>query len=295
MASVEQVRKWADQFEALDESGTGQIKVKDLVQKVAQQSEGQAERINEVLKLTADASQEISYSAFLAACLFQHHSNLEENHLRELFQKLDKDPQRICRVGDTWRQEKKGKVTVEEMSKALDGIVNLEGLESDFGSRALSFTDFRWLLQRPLTPSSLVGLRQLLGLYEDSGIAKSWRVDTVRAKTGDESVVPLWPMASSGPSGGVISPAVPSVPSSAGGTHGTSPISLSPVELLPPGSKPPSRSASRTNSKAPTPCGSPRETELEVPDKSPTTELSPEALTATWQVATAEAKDGKIL
>ena len=26
-----------------------------------------------------------------------------------------------------------------------------------------------WLLQRPLTPSSLVGLRQLLGLYEDSG------------------------------------------------------------------------------------------------------------------------------
>lgn len=301
MASVEQVRKWADQFEALDENGTGQIKVKDLVQKVAQ-SEGQAERISEVLKLTADASQEISYSAFLAACLFQHHSNLEEDHLRELFQKLDKD--------------KKGKVTVEEMSKALDGIVDLEGLESDFGSRALSFTDFRWLLQRPLTPSSLVGLRQLLGLYEDSGIAKSWRVDTVRAKTGEESFEAArrenaawrqWHRARlrgeaepdleemkgySAP--GVISPAVPSVPSSANGTHGVSPISLSPVELLPPGSKPPSRSASRNNSKAPTPCASPRDTESEVPDKSPHTELSPEALTATWQVATAEAKDGDI-
>ena len=47
--------------------------------------------------------------------------------------------------------------------------VDLDGLESDFGARELSFTDFRWLLQRPLTPSSLVGLRQLLGLYEDSG------------------------------------------------------------------------------------------------------------------------------
>lgn len=305
MASVEQVRKWADQFEALDENGTGQIKVKDLVQKVAQQSEGQAERISEVLKLTADASQEISYSAFLAACLFQHHSNLEEDHLRELFQKLDKD--------------KKGKVTVEEISKALDGIVDLEGLESDFGSRALSFTDFRWLLQRPLTPSSPLGLRQLLGLYEDSGIAKSWRVDTVRAKTGEESFEAArrenaawrqWHRARlrgeaeadqpdleemkgySAP--GVISPAVPSVPSSANGTHGTSPISLSPVELLPPGSKPPSRSASRNNSKAPTPSGSPRETESNGREKSPNNELSAEALTATWQVATAEAKDGDI-
>ena len=34
--------------------------------------------LSQVLKLTADASQESSYSAFLAACLFQHHSNLEE-------------------------------------------------------------------------------------------------------------------------------------------------------------------------------------------------------------------------
>lgn len=60
--------------------------------------------------MTAGNSQEISYSAFLAACLFQHHSNLEEDHLRSLFDKLDTD--------------KKGKVTVEQVSKALDGLVS---------------------------------------------------------------------------------------------------------------------------------------------------------------------------
>ncbi|CAK9033131.1 Calcium-dependent protein kinase 10 (OsCDPK10) (OsCPK10) [Durusdinium trenchii] len=172
MASVEQVRKWADQFEALDENGTGQIKVSDLVEKVAQQS-GEDVHVAEVLKLTAGTNQEISYSAFLAACLFHHHSSAEEEQFRALFERLDK--------------EKKGKVTVEQVSKALDGLVDLDGLESDFGARELSFTDFRWLLQRPLTPSSLVGLRQLLGLYEDSGIAKSWRVDTVRAKMAGET------------------------------------------------------------------------------------------------------------
>lgn len=35
--------------------------------------------------------KEISYSAFLAACLCAHHSHLEEKHLRELFSKLDKE------------------------------------------------------------------------------------------------------------------------------------------------------------------------------------------------------------
>ena len=49
--------------------------------------------------------------------------------------------------------------------------MDLEGLQSDFGARSLSWTDFRWLLQRPMTPSSMAGLRQLLGLYEDSGIS----------------------------------------------------------------------------------------------------------------------------
>ena len=39
--------KWADQFEALDEHGTGQIKVSDLVEKVAQQSGEGAASIKE--------------------------------------------------------------------------------------------------------------------------------------------------------------------------------------------------------------------------------------------------------
>ncbi|CAK9082205.1 unnamed protein product [Durusdinium trenchii] len=200
MASVEQVRKWADQFEALDENGTGQIKVSDLVEKVAQQS-GEDVHVAEagVLKLTAGTNQEanyeilqeISYSAFLVDTNATGDGvrSAEEEQFRALFERLDK--------------EKKGKVTVEQVSKALDGLVDdraqrntdewwttkvdLDGLESDFGARELSFTDFRWLLQRPLTPSSLVGLRQLLGLYEDSGIAKSWRVDTVRAKMAGET------------------------------------------------------------------------------------------------------------
>lgn len=300
MASVEQVRKWADQFEALDENGTGQIKVSDLVEKVAQQS-GEDVHVAEVLKLTAGTNQEISYSAFLAACLFHHHSSAEEEQFRALFERLDK--------------EKKGKVTVEQVSKALDGLVDLDGLESDFGARELSFTDFRWLLQRPLTPSSLVGLRQLLGLYEDSGIAKSWRVDTVRAKMAgetDEGAIEAarrenaawrqWHRARlreekdedgkgypPTPDMSAVSspPAPPSLPNKSSTGSLGSPIKMSAVELLPPGTT----TKSQNSSRQPSPMASPRG---EVEKEKSGAELTPQELTATWQVATAEAKDGDL-
>ena len=174
-ASVDEVSRWADQFEAFDKQGTGNVKVSVLVQRLVSQglaTAAEAEDISAGLTAVADASQEISYSAFLAACLCAHHSNLEEKHLKELFSKLDKD--------------KDGHVSVEEVGKALGGVLDVDALEAEMGGRALSFADFQWLLQRPLAPSSMAGLRQLLGTFQNLGLAKSWRVDTAAAKAAKD-------------------------------------------------------------------------------------------------------------
>eukprot|EP00439_Symbiodinium_sp_Y106_P079257 s723_g17.t4 len=174
VASVDEVSRWADQFETFDAQGTGHVKVSDLVQRLVSRglaTAAEAQAISDGLKTVADSSQEISYSAFLTACLCAHHSRLEEKHLKEIFSKLDKD--------------KDNHVSVEEVGKALGGVVNIEALESEMNGRALSFSDFQWLFQRPLAPSSMAGLRQLLGTFQNLGLTKSWRVDTVAAKAAD--------------------------------------------------------------------------------------------------------------
>ncbi|CAE7883768.1 CPK2 [Symbiodinium microadriaticum] len=175
VASVDEVSRWADQFETFDAQGTGHVKVSDLVKRLVSRglaTAAEAQDISDGLKTVADSSQEISYSAFLTACLCAHHSRLEEKHLKEIFSKLDKD--------------KDNHVSVEEVGKALGGVVNIEALESEMNGRALSFSDFQWLFQRPLAPSSMAGLRQLLGTFQNLGLTKSWRVDTAAAKAAKD-------------------------------------------------------------------------------------------------------------
>eukprot|EP00930_Biecheleria_cincta_P088924 TRINITY_DN7818_c0_g1_i3.p1 TRINITY_DN7818_c0_g1~~TRINITY_DN7818_c0_g1_i3.p1 ORF type:complete len:862 (+),score=154.78 TRINITY_DN7818_c0_g1_i3:267-2588(+) len=177
LASVDEVSRWADQFEALDEQGTGMVKVKDLAQSLAQHTKSpeEAEAISAALA-ESDDSEEVSYSAFLAACLCAHHSHLEEKQLRGLFDRLDKDGT--------------GTITAEQLGQALGDVVDMESINVEFGSRPLTFTDFRWLLQRPqLAPSSMSGLRQLVGAFRGLGLEKNWRVDTVRARLEGENSI----------------------------------------------------------------------------------------------------------
>lgn len=181
LASIDEVSRWADQFEALDEQGGGMIKVKDLAQSLSQHSSTSPEEAEAISAALAegDDSEEVSYSAFLAACLCAHHSHLEEKQLRGLFERLDKDAT--------------GTITAEQLGQALGDFVDMDSINVEFGSRPLTFTDFHWLLQRPqLAPSSISGLRQLLCAFRGLGLDKSWRVDTVRAKykckEGDDSM-----------------------------------------------------------------------------------------------------------
>mmetsp|Transcript_39965 Transcript_39965/g.95378 ORF Transcript_39965/g.95378 Transcript_39965/m.95378 type:complete len:798 (+) Transcript_39965:103-2496(+) len=300
VASVEQVGRWADQFEALDESGTGYIKVSDLVARLSQQghSEGQAESIAQALKLAAGNTQEISYSAFLAACLCAHHSHLEEKHLRELFSKLDK--------------EKTGKVTAAQVSKAFGGILDMEALDSELGGRALSFSDFCWLLQRPLAPSNMVGLRQLLGAFEGLGLAKSWRVDTVRAKAGDESFEAarrenaawrLWHrqrLQSEAEDGSVDVPpvtviAAPGYPNDGSSTVVSPPMKDNMAHLASPSLKPALGPDLLLSTSSIPPSQTPSQQPSRPSSQSSHDDLDKkEELQATWAVATAEAKDGDI-
>eukprot|EP00913_Durusdinium_trenchii_P003502 g3242.t1 len=80
-------------------------------------------------------------------------------------------------------------------------------------------------------------------------------------------------------------PAPPSLPNKSSTGSLGSPIKMSAVELLPPGTT----TKSQNSSRQPSPMASPRG---EVEKEKSGAELTPQELTATWQVATAEAKDG---
>ena len=290
VASVDKVSRWADQFEAIDEQGSGNIKVSDLLQRLVAQglsTPAEAEVISSGLKTLADNSQQISYSAFLAACLCAHHSHMEEKHLREIFSKLDTDNDEH--------------VSVEAVGKALGGVVDVDALESEMGGRALSFADFQWLLQRPLAPSSMAGLRQLLGAFQDLGLAKSWRVDTVAAKAakyGDDAQFvaarrenAAWRQfhLSKTRTGSMGTEGTPAAPSDSNSDKSRLSPSASPKKLLletaplpVPGSRP---GSSRGEN-------SPREDPVVDDFKGAAKEADNEELKAKWAVATAEAKDG---
>jgi len=280
VASVDEVSRWADQFEALDEEKTGNIKVSDLMARLVKQglaTEAEAESISEGLK-AADSSQMISYSAFLAACLSAHHSTVEDKHIQEIFDKLDKD--------------KKGLVTVEQVGQAFGDVVDIEALESEMGGRDLSFADFQWILQRPPAPSSLAGLRQIIGAFQGLGLAKSWRVDTVLAKASKDSGDQMdaarrenaaWRLWHRQRTKGEAAGPEPSEenPKSPGKKH-TLEVGL-PVS----GSRPPSRPPSRGGL-------SPHESPAADANASDVKEGSSDDLKSVWAVATAEAKDGDI-
>ncbi|CAK8986982.1 unnamed protein product [Durusdinium trenchii] len=82
-------------------------------------------------------------------------------------------------------------------------------------------------------------------------------------------------------------PAPPSLPNKSSTGSLGSPIKMSAVELLPPGTT----TKSQNSSRQPSPMASPRG---EVEKEKSGAELTPQELTATWQVATAEAKDGDL-
>lgn len=169
LATVEDVGRWADQFEALDTGCTGTVSVKDFAERLAKSTtnEKEANSLLEALAIAggSDSCEEISYSAFLAACLCAHKDPMEDKRLRELFSKLD--------------TKKTGLVEPEEIVAALGDIVDIKAITEEFGNRGISYNDFQWLLHRPV---SISGLRQLLGSIKGTELAPGWRVATKTAK-----------------------------------------------------------------------------------------------------------------
>lgn len=162
-ATAEEVSRWADQFEALDEHCSGTVSVKDLLGRLLKSTSAEeAEAIAAALASLEDGEQ-ISYSAFLAACLGAH-TSLEDKQLHELFQRLDRD--------------RDGKVTAAEVCMALGDVVDLKALRTELGGRSLTYAEFKWLLLRPHVGQTIFGLRQLLGAFKEVGLPHCWRVYT---------------------------------------------------------------------------------------------------------------------
>jgi len=150
-ATVEEVGRWADQFEAMDEKGCGVLSVQDVARRLVDLSTSKAEAAELSEALAAGTGTEgISYSAFLAACLSTK-MVFGERQLRELFDRLDSDAD--------------GFIRADEVSGAFGDALDLEELQDDMDSGALSYSDFRWLMQRRCLGPTSSGLRQLLRTY----------------------------------------------------------------------------------------------------------------------------------
>eukprot|EP00429_Kryptoperidinium_foliaceum_P069239 CAMPEP_0176060264 /NCGR_PEP_ID=MMETSP0120_2-20121206/30035_1 /TAXON_ID=160619 /ORGANISM="Kryptoperidinium foliaceum, Strain CCMP 1326" /LENGTH=865 /DNA_ID=CAMNT_0017393803 /DNA_START=39 /DNA_END=2637 /DNA_ORIENTATION=+ len=150
VATVERVAAWADHFEALDKDGDGSVAIRDLATKLTKRcglSEAEASKLSSALAEANDGGDRVSYSAFLAACLSAHVA-LDDQHLRALFDRLD--------------VRKTGTVSVEDVCSALGDVVDIADLQSAMDGKALTFSDFRWLMSAPGHGPSILGLRQLL-------------------------------------------------------------------------------------------------------------------------------------
>lgn len=168
IATVEEVSRWADQFEALDSSGLGIIRVQDLAKQLVGRSLSEAEADALARPLASDDDGEsISYSSFLAACVAAH-MTLDEMQVGELFQRLDKDAD--------------GLVSADEVKTAFGDVVDGDELEAELGERCFSYEDFKRLLLFPgFSLAHTASLRQLLGGIRS--LQQQWRVDTRRAKS----------------------------------------------------------------------------------------------------------------
>jgi len=172
VATIERVAKWADHFEALDTDGDGKVLIADLARALTEDgglAEADAEQLSAAFAESgadADGSQ-VSYSAFLAACLSAH-VNLDDQHLRELFNRLDRN--------------QSGTVSCDDLLQALGDVLGSEALQQEFAGKELTYNEFRWLMSMPRLGPSIIGLRQLLGACKD--IKGSWKLSTRMAKAG---------------------------------------------------------------------------------------------------------------
>eukprot|EP00747_Dinoflagellata_sp_TGD_P009933 gnl/TRDRNA2_/TRDRNA2_119416_c1_seq2.p1 gnl/TRDRNA2_/TRDRNA2_119416_c1~~gnl/TRDRNA2_/TRDRNA2_119416_c1_seq2.p1 ORF type:complete len:308 (-),score=68.89 gnl/TRDRNA2_/TRDRNA2_119416_c1_seq2:55-978(-) len=170
VATLESVSHWADQFDALDERGCGEIGVQELATRLSELSVSKTEAAELTATLAAvdgDSKEMISYSAFLAACLSANMS-LGAQQVDDLFDRLDSDSD--------------GFVSIDQVAEVLGDVVDLEELRTDLGGDALSREKFSRLLLSPHLGLSRVGLRQLLGAF--GNLPSRWRIDTLRAKVG---------------------------------------------------------------------------------------------------------------
>mmetsp|Transcript_62730 Transcript_62730/g.180462 ORF Transcript_62730/g.180462 Transcript_62730/m.180462 type:complete len:731 (-) Transcript_62730:271-2463(-) len=168
VTTVERVAIWADHFETLDQDGDGKIAINDLARRLMEHGgllQEEAADLSAALAEADDGGDLVSYSAFLSACLSAS-VTLDDQQLRSLFSRLDLN--------------KSGTVSVEEVSSALGNVVDVEDLRREFGGGVLTYIDFRWLMSMPGHGPTILGLRQLLGVY--GTLESSWKVSTRNAR-----------------------------------------------------------------------------------------------------------------
>lgn len=167
VATVDQVSRWADQFEAIDREGNGVVPVHVLARRLMELSDipnSEAAELSAALAL-AECGDMVSYSAFLAACLCTHVKE-KEPYLSQLFQRLDVDND--------------GRISVDDLSEALGNVINIDALRAELTCRELSYKEFRQIIAMPCIGPTALGLRELLGACGD--LASLWKVNTRRTK-----------------------------------------------------------------------------------------------------------------
>jgi calcium-dependent protein kinase len=167
VATVDEVSRWADQFETLDVDGRGTLPVQVLAKRLVELSNVQEPEASELSTALAaiDSGELVSYSAFLAACLSAH-MTIREPELCQFFQQVDSNSD--------------GYVSVEDVERALGDVVDVEALRNDLAGHAISYNEFRWFMFMPRLGPTKLGFRQLLAVC--GGLTSAWKVDTKRAK-----------------------------------------------------------------------------------------------------------------
>jgi calcium-dependent protein kinase len=184
VATVEDVARWENQFEALDAGGRGLISASTLAQRLAELpavSTEEAEVLSATLAELGDGDGGlVSYSAFLSACLCTRMALSDEQVAEDLFNRLDEDAD--------------GRITIRELEVAFGDVdvealsdLELEIVGSDGSGKGFTLDGFKALLQGPLLGGAgRRALQGLLGVCRDLPLNTRFGKHRVRLNTGDD-------------------------------------------------------------------------------------------------------------
>jgi len=169
IATAAEVSRWAAEFETLDTKKTGVVSVKDLAERLVTMSgcsEKEAKNIAEGMGALDANPHDVSYSAFLTACLTSHMVLLKQSELETLFQRLDNDND--------------GYISVDEVKEALGDAVDLSDMRDVVGDR-VNFSDLLWMLRGPCAGPANISGQGLQQLIHASKASNAWKMNRVKS------------------------------------------------------------------------------------------------------------------